>query len=620
MFLLKKIAVMALGLILLGLMISSCAPETNGPIPELKKPVVKIVNIPASGSHFTNSPTINWYGTDVDGYIIAYEYAVIAASVVAAAIDTTDDAEIRSYAEANIERPGPTANCNPACWTIVDVEKSDSPTRQEIRLIAGTSPADTVVQFFFVRAVDNDSVTSEIEYSIYSRNNNPPDTDILTKYEKNRYFDLPDTGVAYKGIAFEWKGSDKIDFPNDTDQPVFDFYYQVFGPYPISSLNVDTETGELLEGSSIDTTDISKLVLTSRDTTRGGVWVLGTTTKVFNLWRNAPDSDTTRENYFVIKVSARDDASAPDPTPEFRAFRVIYPKFEKPILLFTPRNCLTRSGEISCGKRTDGIEIYSIDDVLDYYRRIFVTAGYNDIDVISTAPDKLTTAKYKLIVMMGDGDNPTFVHAAAQDDYANLPEYLNFGGNVWVWALAPFYGWTKGNDEGLKGYDANSFPYRYFRVLGEYREGWRLRYQTRARWSGPLETMPENSDQFIGGLALNGSGFEDFSVDLPKVQMTYNFIRNGTKFNELVTFRGAPNTNYLVRDVLAQPLFLYRATFEGNTPDSLKPWLADLHGTVLAVRHSNTTFKTAVFAFSPWCIYEDQAVTLVEKMTAWFLE
>ncbi len=52
--------------------VSSCSTETEGPVPEPKQPVVNIVNIPASGSHFTTSPVINWYGTDADGYIVAY--------------------------------------------------------------------------------------------------------------------------------------------------------------------------------------------------------------------------------------------------------------------------------------------------------------------------------------------------------------------------------------------------------------------------------------------------------------------------------------------------------------------------------------------------------------------
>ncbi len=623
MFLQEKFIRSAVPLLLLAaaLFVSSCDTSPTGDPPDLKKPIVTIVNIPASGSHFTTSPVINWYGTDVDGYIVAYQHAVVTADVLlAASVDTSDAAQLRAYAAANIQLPGPNSNCIPACWTLVDVERSDSPTRQEVRLVAGTTPTDTVVQFFFVRAIDNDSVSSEIEFSIYSRSNNPPETEITTGYERGGFFDLPDTSSAYGGISFDWKGSDKIDFPSDTDQPEFDFYYQVFGPYNKSELDFDTLTGKFNGDFKIDTNQVAeKLVLSSQDTERGGVWVQSTSARVFNLWRNAPVADTTREGYFVIKVTARDDASAPDPIPDFRVFRAIYPRFEKRILLYARENCRfgTSPGEISCTERTDGIDIYRWAEINEYYRRIFVSAGYTDVDTTRTRPTKLQIAQYKLIVILGDGSAPSYT----SDDYAGLTTYMDLGGSVWVWSISPFGGSTS---EQLNAFSPNSVPIRYFRVTGEYKDGWTPRYILRSLGWSPTETdtiRPENLDQFIGGLALTGTGLDDFAVDLEKVQMTYIFKRGSEQTNwyDEVTFRGAPHTNYFVRDVLSTPLFLYNSYFGSNIPDNFKRWVKPLHGTVIAVRQDNGIFKTAAFGFSPWAVEEDDAVNIVTKMTDWFL-
>ncbi|MBK7093357.1 MAG: hypothetical protein IPH59_16860 [bacterium] len=603
--------------------VSSCSTSPDGPVPPAEKPIVKIVNIPASGSHFTNSPVINWYGTDVDGYIVAYQHAVVTAEVLlAASIDTSDAAQLRAYAAANIELPGPNATCVPACWTIVDVERSDSPTRQEVRLVAGNTPADTVVQFFFVRAIDNDSVASEIEFSIYSRNNNPPETEITTSYERGGFFDLPDTSAAYVGISFDWKGSDKIDFPSDTDQPEFDFFYQVFGPYNKSDLDFDTLTGKFRNDFKIDTNQVAeKLVLSSQDPNRGGVWVQSTSARVFNLWRNAPVADTTREGYFVIKVTARDDASAPDPVPDFRVFRAIYPRFEKRVLLYAREDCALgpSPGEIPCLERSDGINVYRWAEINEYYRRIFVNAGYTDVDTTRVRPTKLQIAKYKLIVMLGDGWTATY----GSDDYAGLTTYMDLGGSVWVWSTSPFGG-TTATAEQLNNFSPNSVPIRYFRVTGEYRDGWVPRYIFRSLGWAPTETdtvRPENLDQFVGGLALAGTGLEDFDVNLEKVQMTFIFKRGADQTNwyDEVFFRGAPHTNYFVRDVLSTPLYLYKSHFGGNIPDDFKRWIKPLHGTVIAVRQENVRFKSAVFGFGAWSVEEDDAVNIVTKMCDWFL-
>ncbi len=296
-----------------------------------------------------------------------------------------------------------------------------------------------------------------------------------------------------------------------------------------------------------------------------------TSAKVFNLWRNAPVADTTREGYFVIKVTARDDASAPDPIPDYRVFRAIYPRFEKRILLYAKGelpiwNVAWRN--LLCRTYSDGINIYRWAEINEYYRRIFVNAGYTDVDTTRTRPTKLQIAKYKLVVMLGDGNSPTYT----ADDFASLTTYMDLGGNVWVWSISPFGGSSL---QQVNAFSPNSLPIRYFRVTGEYKDGWTARYIYRSLGWSPTETdtiRPENLDQFVGGLALIGTGLDDFDVDLEKVQMTYIYKRGADQTNwyDEVMFRGAPHTNYFVRDVLSTPLYLYKSYFGSDIPDNFE--------------------------------------------------
>ncbi|MGB5137459.1 MAG: hypothetical protein WBP29_02900, partial [Candidatus Zixiibacteriota bacterium] len=488
----------------------------------------------------------------------------------------------------------------------------------------GEDPADTIVQFFFVRAIDNDSIHSEVAYSVYSRSNNPPNTEILTIPDRTGYFDVPVLNSTYFGIPFEWKGTDKIDFPNDADQPVFEFYYQVFGPYTSSDLEFD-RFGRLVEGFEIDTLDISKLVLSSRDTTRGGVWVKSTGATFYNLWRNASFVDTTRENYFVAKVTARDDATTPDPTPDYVAFRAVYPRFEKDILIYAPALCRENvaSGNVPCTRNNIWFGEYGITDLQAYYKRIVAAAGYPNATFTEDWLNKITIAKHKLVIMFGDGEGVLITDTVFSNAFKVLTDYMRLGGNVWAWAPAPFgkLAGPSASNEGLISFGPSSLPLVYFSVIGEYHPGWIKSYLAKAQADPASDTIPVSNEQFAGGLALGGTGLNDFQIDLEKVQGTYLFDREADSTSlRYVQFRAAPSTSYFVRDVLSQPLFLYSSVFDSGIPDSIKTWIQPLQGSVIAIRTDRGLFKSATFGFSAWSMREEDAIDLTTKMIDWFLQ
>ncbi len=65
-------------------------------------------------------------------------------------------------------------------------------------------------------------------------------------------------------------------------------------------------------------------------------WTYSQSAQLFDIFRNqdvTPESDTTRQMYFVAWCQARDDANVPDKIPAFEYFTAIEPKFEREVLV-----------------------------------------------------------------------------------------------------------------------------------------------------------------------------------------------------------------------------------------------------------------------------------------------
>ncbi len=632
--------------------------------PVNKIPKVEIVNIPPNNSHFTANPTLYWFGTDVDGFIVAYEYAVVPAALVAAAgVDTSKDSMIINYAATVLKTAREGVDCVPeSCWQRINVDPNTTPNRQTIHLFADADPQKYVAQYFYVRSVDNDSARSGIDFRLYSRANHPPDTEIRTVPDGTGTYDRPETTLTYRGIPLEWKGSDKIDYPSDNPEPTFDYYYQLFGPYQKTDLDMTpTDTVKNLyelNPATFDTLQPGKLITQSFDTLTGGVWIKTTTTQAYNLWRNEPRSDTTRSAWFVLKVTSRDDAFVPDPSPAYLPFYAIDPQLENDLLVYVASFAtkVQGPGEI---RRYNGIDfqdtnLIDLRKLLNFYKEVLDSAGYpNPTTIVASLdegeqiPSKLMLAKYKVVLMIDDGDKANF----SEEHFKALVPYLDFGGNVWLWATAPFGAWYSGIEAGLKTFsDKMPAYYRYFDVEQEFRGGWASsylkRYQdgTRPGRSGPF--LPTN-EEFMGGLALAGGGMMDFNVDMNKVKRTYiissdtlKISKHCIRFDTLgncieydpvlmdtipyrlynsIQWRAAPNANYFVRGIYSEPLWLYNSYFGDFVPDSMQAYVAGLQGKVIGLRYNSGFFKTAVYGFSMWIIDRSVAIDISRKTMNWFL-
>lgn len=620
----QGLAALLLSLAITLLVIAGCSKKTIGDIPVNEPPVVNIVNIPPNQSYFTQNPEIFWYGTDIDGYIVAYEYLVVRVDTLQSlGIDPFNATDLRSFADST-HRP----------WnTIVVADAEGSPTRQRIKLYADEDPNVAVEQAFFVRAVDDDSSRSEVDFRLYSRSNNPPDTKISVSGGPV-FWDLPDTTAGFKGITLRWEGTDELDFSDGTGQtPTFEFYFQLFGPYDY------LDTTDLI--GTLDTLDLSKLIMTSYDTTTGSDWISAEQTTVFNLFRNAPASDTSRTAWFVGKVTARDDAFVSDLTPAFVAFKVVSPKFEHDLVINLPTvySTTAQGGSVvqydSVYESGVWVPIHPADSMVAYARSVFEDAGYGDALFLTPSdavrlPSRELLARYKNYILLDEGASEDRRGLAlTKAHYDLLAEYMNLGGNVWVWSPIPFVAFIEGQDPGFSGFTALDMPVKYFDVTGQYTPRWGSTYQN---WYFSLPEVCTDScgifksanDQFVRALAIQGKGFTDLTPNVGEVRFFYsdfNQSQDPTVYQGdyiPYNFKGVPGTSYFSRDLFSEPLFLFGSYYGDFVPDSLKPYIESYQGRVCGLRYDAQTYKSAVFGFTWWLLPHDQTVAVIQKMMEWF--
>jgi len=366
------ISTLLLGLYFFG---GSC-DRLNYDYRQNQAPKVYFVNIPTEDSKFSSDTTIYWYGTDVDGFIDMYRYAVVPESDVGG--------DVVTYLQSTDAETYP--------WDTVDVTRDDPGTGDEIKLSANIS--DPVREYrksyIFLQAIDNLGMKSDIIYRSFQKNSHYPNTYIsaqdVTDPYVNAFTDL-------SGVTIGWRGVDSADWGGDP--PAFDFKWKLYGPYtdaemaeindnytgeifldkfgdiyfdddtyPIDDTNrvpvlqvdrvhgswediifldtiVDTMPPRLrtfypipesmlriVDSSGMDLSDI----YTYRDWT--SEWTTETEQILYNVFYNSPFShDTTSEYNFLLWCESRDDSRVIDAVPDFQWISVIDPKFEREVIV-----------------------------------------------------------------------------------------------------------------------------------------------------------------------------------------------------------------------------------------------------------------------------------------------
>jgi len=379
----RRLLILLISSLLVGIfIIAGCdflKHDIKGPDRENVPPVVQFVNIPVEEARFLSDTTVYWYGTDVDGFIVQFRYAVVEEAIVGpdpiAYIAGTPDSLIP--------------------WNMLDVALDDPQTNVRITMSADIEDPvrKYVASYVFLQAIDNLGEKSSVAYRMFFKNNHFPNTAISSRDVSDPYVNTITRGGILDGVTINWSGSDPIDYPRNP--PPFQFQWKFYGPYDslemveldslcVGSLFVDIYGDFYLHGDTfalegdpdttidigvtppettitIDTTWVlvdslgrnnafgqwsdflyldsleeysylNRLVDSSYDPISDDIWVYDQNTHIYDVYRNTT-IDTTSQYRFLVWCQARDDSKVPDPVPAFNWVSVIEPKFEREAII-----------------------------------------------------------------------------------------------------------------------------------------------------------------------------------------------------------------------------------------------------------------------------------------------
>ncbi|MBD3298355.1 MAG: hypothetical protein GF341_06855, partial [candidate division Zixibacteria bacterium] len=275
-------------------------------------PELIFVNVPAGGTQFNSNPIVYWYGTDIDGRVVRYDYTVLLETEIEELLRQSGCTGTGSLPERLIQcmDSSNVITDDDFNWTSVFVDSAGAtlPTQDRVELFAafdtleggcdveireifsGDSSyfetvlvnciSETVNQFMFVRATDDLGVNSDIKYRSYLRTNHWPETDISSEFKLNAlrvpFLSLPELSSSYDGIPVTWEGSDRQDYIRE--EPPLEYYWRVFGPLDEPLTIEDTLLGNGLRRNPVQES--------KGPTPEDGVWVSDTIAYMYDLWRN----------------------------------------------------------------------------------------------------------------------------------------------------------------------------------------------------------------------------------------------------------------------------------------------------------------------------------------------
>lgn len=640
-----------------------------------QRPELIFVNIPAGGTQFGANPTVYWFGSDPDGRVVRYDYAVLPESTVQRYIEENGCPPGRNDAERFIDCADDAA----FNWISIFVDSTGDklPTQERVRLYASfdtldcdsqviTIATDTAVyidtvafncvskvipQFMFIRAIDDLGLSSEIKYRDFMRSNHWPETYISADFRvasadsiRNAWYSLKELTVTYRGVQFSYNGSDRGDYIRD--EPPMEFFWRIYGPFPRRTTSLRDTL--LADGS------LREPVLTSvGPDARSGPWTTDTLGTIYGLWNKYDaefgPSDTTRSAWFLLVVTGRDDAFVPDPTPAVVGFKAIDPKFERDVLIVADGSWIighwatptcgptaqfsqnpTCSHEMLKKVGMAAAEVVNFNpsgwdfnkDWMEFNRggcghpnyrpRCFTDKFDATRPLIPVMPVEVF-ARHKLTIWCEDDINESMIGTLIDVTLAN---YMDVGGKLWMMSRIPLLPSTMiGQATEPVTYDfTRGAAGRILRTYFDLEGLWFTGFQSGQRFPG--QPMHSN-DEFIGMYKAEGITNPLFPnyvpIDRQHVDNSYlQFLRDYIRPAVVI---GAPAVPYGIRGSRSRTVYHF---------DSWRPALNNAQGKVVLSRfvgpnRNNPIFKSAWFACPPYFMSEEPFLNVVRGMSDWFL-
>ncbi len=419
------------GTLILGLLIlSGCGKlDRKGTAPENSPPLVYFSNIPPESTYFSVNPRIYWFGTDVDGFVAAYQYAVMVTDSVLGfgGLD-----QVRSFLH-DIPSDSTSWVDQTTLKNILGfhVKAAYGGHQQNVRMYADMDPAIYTPQYVFLRAVDNDgAVSDEVIYRLYYRNNHRPQAfvDTTAGFIEESHYCLEDTTVTWHGISISWSGLDTADYPDTRNQPAFMFKWDLVGPFASQPTPQTVDTTKVFY-FSMDSIQVAGEWRESR-------WI-SANTHVFTGLENYPDSGF---GWYQLRLWAQDDAFVSNDLATTVNFRII-----RPVFRYTDqhRKTMLVVDATTYGGLAGGIPDTTLGLVRPFYRgamEYLVQKGVLDkwslwydptqspTSTNKSTPSKDLISRYDLVLVVNVGSLPA-ISGGNLDDFA---EYMDVGGRLWL--------------------------------------------------------------------------------------------------------------------------------------------------------------------------------------------
>lgn len=594
----RKISYLGWGLVLFALILSGCGKlERKGTAPVNIPPQVFFANVPPESLKFSVNPRIYWYATDRDGYITAYQYAVIVDSLSAvwggleAAKDSLEKIGVDSANWVNI-----TARMN-IFGAHVAAEKGH---QKIVRMYAAMNPEDSMAQHIFLRALDNHDGVSEIKNRMYWRSNHPPQCfiDVDSTFVDSSFYCLTETTQTWKGIPINWHGSDTLDYTDKRKQPDLYFKWELRGPY-VDTLHLDDPVATLVD-SSLDSLEIEGEWIYDR-------WQMNKS----YVFKNLENYDKLGYGWYQLKVWSRDDAFVSSEKPRTAFFRILKPLFRygdssrKTVLVL---DATIYKGD---GRPSDTQEAWpfyqallSSSDICNDFKMDSLGGGVPREDLLS---------QYDLVIVLNLAQSGGIL----ENIYIKLRNYLNVGGRLWIIGMNNF-GLTGSREKRCLGDPAKGIqraaPTTY-RVATEY-----LGVDC-AFYPGYSPSFLDRLE-FIAAEPFGSWGFPPLEMDSLKATKLEGYKSYDPGLNFAVY--GIPHVCY---DVLSALDFAERPALKRRLYSfiSRRGASSELDHMPCATTYIGSTFRTAEFTF-PLNLMKDGdqlhpgAQEAFRKMVKWFWE
>lgn len=608
-----------------------CEPDRKGTAVENQKPVIGIVNTPPDGAQFSRNPELNWYATDIDGYISFFRHAVIVDSLLTINGNPVTPEEYVAQATEDMYD-----------WDTLTVDLDHPQSSATIRLFADTlDPVNTFInQYFFVQACDDQGALSDIAYREYGRNNNYPNT---RHRSGDLFINALNANSAANGISVNWEGADSADWGRT--EPPLEYEWRLYGPFDVDAniyvnvvkedcvydpiadslincrdvyvLDVDAipDTMYVDPGDGRDPVPMAQPVATSQGPNYANdpndTWVTETRTTIYNVFAGL-DLQKTTQYKFVFWVRARDDGFVPDPTPAFSQFKVVEALFEKDVAVVDDTYQYTINSARFCPLNRDLVKSMFNDYIhgagyleFDTAEDFFDPSEVNKLKVI----DALT---YKTLIYHSD-DEVAGIRENKDDQLLQIYLGLDQGATAWLMARN-----ITGEQQAFvipgETRTMTSNFQNYFGVNSVSIEA--FNYYTLNTSDGYFAN-PLWIEEFIGAYPEN--------TDYPQLYVDYTDTTIGettSRLDSLYLFiwmvtgtehkmQGYPMVGIANKSQIASPVYLYYSRFGDQS---------QFHGKVCGVRAQPDGTRTSCYLFPPLAMEPESMQEAFDITIDWLME